>query len=479
MIRIARSIRNGWIRAPKEEKEEEIDPVKDLWKGEMEAPYRQRLEAPQRPPPTTAESYNPPAEYLFNDKELQEWEEEEEEDRKLNFIPQKYDCMRHVPVYENAIKEVFERCLDLYLCTRIKKNRLNIDPEQLLPKLPDVRDLQPFPQYLATTFEGHEGLVRSISISPDGEYLISGSHDGTCRFWETETGRELQKWTFESPVEAVEYNPNPERPCFAALIKGEIHIQPFNTASQARRDAMEDILSKNTESQGLTWVYNKAEKRLTIKLETVVSGLRWHRKGDFLLNFGPQQKASSVYVHRVSLRESQKPFSRPVAGRIKDVHFHPTKPQIFVATDRILRVYDLAKQKLTKKISTSCSGISSISIHPKGEHVLIAGYDRRVYWYDLGLKNPVKNLKYHRAGVQQIKFHPTRPLFASCGNDGDIQIFHAKVFEDWTNPPRIVPVKTLNCLQPIKGIGVVSLDWHPQQAWVFAAGADHKIYAYL
>jgi len=401
------------------------------------------------------------------------------EDRKLNFIPQKYDCMRHVPVYQEAVRECFERCLDLYLCTRIKKRRLNIDPERLLPVLPDVRDLQPFPQYLATTFEGHTGLVRSISISPDGEYLISGSHDGTCRFWETETGRELQQWKFDGKVEAVQYNPNIELPCFAALVKGEIHIIPFNTASKARREEMAKILSNKVECKGLKWVYDKKEKRLKIKLETVVSGIRWHRKGDFILNYGPMRKAKSVYVHRVSLRESQAPFSKPIRGRIKDVHFHPTKPQIFVATDSILRIFDLAKQRLHKRIKTGSSGISSISIHPRGGHVLIAGFDRRVYWYDLGLENPVKNLVFHRAGIQQIKFHPRRPLFASCANDGDIQIFHAKVFEDWTTRPRVVPVKTLNVLQPIRDIGVVSLDWHPQQAWVFGAGADHKIYAYL
>ncbi|KHN28530.1 Ribosome biogenesis protein erb1 [Glycine soja] len=53
--------------------------------------------------------------------------------------------MRSIPAYENAMKYCFERCLDLYLCPRVRKNRLNIDPESLKPKLPSRKELKPYP----------------------------------------------------------------------------------------------------------------------------------------------------------------------------------------------------------------------------------------------------------------------------------------------------------------------------------------------
>jgi ribosome biogenesis protein ERB1 len=37
--------------------------------------------------PTHAESYNPSDEYLFDEKELKEWKESDEFDRKTNYIP--------------------------------------------------------------------------------------------------------------------------------------------------------------------------------------------------------------------------------------------------------------------------------------------------------------------------------------------------------------------------------------------------------
>ena len=44
-----------------------------------------------------------------------------------------------MPAYGTYIKEMFDRCLDLYLAPRVRKMRLNIDPDSLLPSLPDPK----------------------------------------------------------------------------------------------------------------------------------------------------------------------------------------------------------------------------------------------------------------------------------------------------------------------------------------------------
>lgn len=33
--------------------------------------------------------------------------------------------MRSVPAYDSALKDAFERCLDLYLCPRVRKKRVS------------------------------------------------------------------------------------------------------------------------------------------------------------------------------------------------------------------------------------------------------------------------------------------------------------------------------------------------------------------
>lgn len=149
------AIKMGWIK-PKikkpEEEEEEEQKFYDIWGKDNENDNRKHLHhlpAPKCPLPDHYESYNPPPEYLFDDQEKEKWENQESEERRINFLPKKYPSLRLVPGYENFIKERFERCLDMYLAPRQRKMRVQVDPQDLIPKLPKPRDLQPFPTTLS------------------------------------------------------------------------------------------------------------------------------------------------------------------------------------------------------------------------------------------------------------------------------------------------------------------------------------------
>jgi ribosome biogenesis protein ERB1 len=110
------------------------------------------------------ESYNPAAEYVPTEEERAAYDMMDPTD-KPDFIPQSFDAMRKVPAYAKYVQERFERCLDLYLCPRARKKRLNVDPESLLPKLPKPRDLQPFPTWQSL-------LVRGSPPSPRRNPLV-------------------------------------------------------------------------------------------------------------------------------------------------------------------------------------------------------------------------------------------------------------------------------------------------------------------
>jgi ribosome biogenesis protein ERB1 len=509
ILKILQAIRNGWIHPDKSDKQkEEQESVFLMWNENGDASNEtqsnnglQFVPATKSELPGHSESYNPPEEYILSEKEREEWEQMDEEDRDSNFIPQKFDSLRKVAAYENFLQERFQRCLDLYLCTRKIKNKLNIDPESLIPKLPDPSSLRPFPCKLAIVYSGHQGRIRSISVSPCGEWLASGSEDRSLCIWEVETGRLFKKFEFDDTVKKVSWNPVKGRPLVACIVSDRLVIIPVlvgtkeqNTDINAfmiqlkglishrklssEEESCEGDGSKSNSSCVADWQiedYNAGlyvVQKLTVTQGGLLTSFSWHNKGDYFVTTRSDSVKLSVVIHRLSQAQSQTPFGKN-KGHVQAACFHPTKPLFFVASKTYVKMYDLASQSFVKKIVTPIKWISSMDVHPSGDHIILGGYDRRVCWFDLDMSTqPYKNLKYHLKGVRKVQFHKRYPLFASCSDDGKVHIFHGKVYSDLMESPTIVPVKILRAHEPKEDLGVLDICYHPSQPWVFSAGAD-------
>lgn len=110
-------------------------------------------------------------------------------------------------------------------------------------------------------------------------------------------------------------------------------------------------------------------------------------------------------LSQLSKGRSQHPFSKS-PGRVQAVSFHPSRPFLFVATQQVVKVYHLVEQRLVKRLVSTCKWLSSMDVHPTGDHVVVGSYDRRVVWFDLDMSStPFKTLKYHEKAVRAVQFH--------------------------------------------------------------------------
>jgi ribosome biogenesis protein ERB1 len=134
-----------------------------------------------------------------------------------------------------------------------------------------------------------------------------------------------------------------------------------------------------------------------------------------------------------------------------------------------------------------------MDVHPSGDHLIVGGYDRKLCWFDLELSSkPYKIMRcvispaplastltgssrYHSRAIRSLHFHPTYPLFASSSDDGAIQVFHARVYNDLMTDPLIVPLKILRGHEIREGLGVLQVKWVPKQPWLVSAGADSTV----
>jgi ribosome biogenesis protein ERB1 len=501
VMKIVKAIREGRIQPykppPEEEEEEEVFRY-DLWADEAPRPeYSMHIPAPKLPPPGYDQSYHPPPEYLPDKEEKAAWEAADEEDREKEYLPRDHEALRKVPGYERFVKEKFERCLDLYLAPRVRRNRLNIDPESLLPKLPSPEELKPFPTTCAAIFRGQEGRVRSVSIDPRGIFVASGGDDGYVRIWELLTGRQVWnvKLSDEDAVDNVKWRPGKDSAILAAAAGETIYLLvPFAILSPDMEQASRDLLDAgwgyaaskpSTSTNGVsaklpaaTWSRpgNRMEDKGVLVQATVRSTIKvihWHRKGDYFATVSPRGQSSAVAIHTLSKHLTQLPFRR-LKGIPQSAQFHPSQPLFFVATKTSIRSYDLAKQELVKILQPGAKWISSFDVHPGGDNLLVGTYDKRLLWHDLDLSTkPYKTLRYHQEAIRAVAFHQGGyPLFADASDDGSLQIFHGKVVSDLMENATIVPLKVLKGHQVKSRLGVMDVEWHPREPWCVSAGAD-------
>ncbi|KAB2635593.1 ribosome biogenesis protein BOP1-like protein [Pyrus ussuriensis x Pyrus communis] len=294
--------------------------------------------------------------------------------------------MRSIPAYENAVKECFERCLDLYLCPRVQKKR-------------------PYPVACYLEYTGHEDAVTSVSVEASGQWIASGSLDGTLRIWEFETGR-----------------------CVKIC---DIDLLLLNTGcgTEEVQKRTKELLSvempmPDDSASSVSWLHDdKLEGIRLTHSKTVASG-EWHRKGDYLSTVMPA--VTSV--------------------------FHPTRSFFLISTKKIIRVYDQVKDgKLVKKLETGLREVSSTEVHPSCDHIIVESREGKLcgstWTFHLNLTKlsnsdiPRRVHRLHQKDINNVSFHRWYPLFATCSDDCTAYVFHGMVYSDLNQNPLIVPLE--------------------------------------
>lgn len=462
VVRLVRALRAGRIRRPTEDdnKSEDAEYQYDVWEGyhpkdlaEMTKSERERdmmrLSAPKPPLPKHAESYNPPAEYLPTEDEASKWHSLPPKNRPSPYIPTKYSALRHVPRYERFVQERFERCLDLYLAVRIKRDQTQVDADDLLPKLPLPSDLRPFPTDVVATFEPLASRARSIDIHPKGLWLVAGCDDGRVRVLEAATGYCRATWDAAAlvdtvdgarpPVIAVAWCPRERALVFAAVVGKTLIVVEAARAlgvdaeesdivlERAMGTNVNDTAQQSVMDCGIVWEERNmsetdgngeksdGEHKNNDGKSNKESRADENGENDDALRYDREVDSKMVVVRHGRLLRTvcwhRKGDYLACVGRdgnnatvavhrlshritqvpfkksslVQTVQFHPTRPFFFVATMHHVRLYNLAVQQLVKVLRPGASWISSVDVHSSGDHVLVTSYDRRTCWFDLDL----------------------------------------------------------------------------------------------
>jgi WD40 repeat protein len=88
------------------------------------------------------------------------------------------------------------------------------------------------------TLRGHASFIESVVFSPDGQYILSASDDGTARLWDGTTGQETMTLGHTGKLTNAMFSPD-GRYILTASVDGTArvyfaHIQDLVAAAQSR-----------------------------------------------------------------------------------------------------------------------------------------------------------------------------------------------------------------------------------------------------
>ncbi len=239
---------------------------------------------------------------------------------------------------------------------------------------------------------GHQKGLTSLSISSDGRFLASASHDGTVRLWDT------QSWYSLHTIAVERGTPkhlcwNPQRELYAYS------------------DALGTLFIHDLQQQSWRWQITTGAK---------CYGLSWH----------PTSMSLVVALADGTLSWWSLDTDRPVkqttlhAPSVHALALH-AQGQLMVSGDSLGQISCWRENELHPiwQPPSQNASINVIACFPKQHKALVGDRDGKLHIFDLSKQVQERSWQAHHKSVRDLVIPSHENWFASCGNDQRIHLW--------------------------------------------------------
>ena len=238
----------------------------------------------------------------------------------------------------------------------------------------------------------HEGVVWSVSFSPDGKFLASGSWDNTVKVWEVGNWREVVTLRHGDFVWSVTFSPD-----------GKF------------------LASGSSDNTAKVW---------EIRSWREVATLSEHKGGVLSVSFSPDGKflASGSWDYTVKVWEvgswQEVTTLSGHKGDVNSVSFSPDRK--FLASgshDNTVKVWEIGSWREVVTLRGHGDSVNSVSFSPDGEFLASGSRDTTVKIWQVGRWKEVATLSGHRDDVWSVSFSPDGKSLASGSADETVKLW--------------------------------------------------------
>ncbi|UNU23620.1 WD40 repeat domain-containing protein [Microcoleus vaginatus] len=283
---------------------------------------------------------------------------------------------------------------------------------------------------------GHSSDVYSVSFSPDGKTLASGSLDKTIKLWNLATGREIRTLKgHSSEVYSVSFSPDGKTLASGSWDKT---IKLWNLTTEREictlKGHSSDVVSVSFSPDGKTLASGSEDK--TIKLWNLATGreirtLKGHSSEVYSVSFSPDGKtlASGSWDKTIKLwnlatgREIR--TLKGYSSYVVSVSFSPDgKTLASGSLDKTIKLWNLATGREIRTLKGHSSYVVSVSFSPDGKTLASGSDDNTIKLWKLATGREIRTLKGHSSYVMSVSFSPDGKTLASGSLDKTIKLWN-------------------------------------------------------
>jgi FOG: WD40 repeat len=291
-----------------------------------------------------------------------------------------------------------------------------------------------------TPQQGHTGSVMAVNVSPDGKYFTSGSGDKTVKIWNTTTGEcvatllghlgRVSKTTTllngeiviersdEGEVRSVSWSPDGKNVA-SGSVDETVRIWDVSSGEGVGTFAGHSgwVLSVNYSPDGRYVASGSSDK--TVKIWNIASGqciktLEGHTSAVLSVNYSPDGR----YVASGSSDKTIKIWDiasgecvKTLEGHAADVNsVNYSRDGRYIASgsdDKTIKIWDIASGECVKTLEGHVATVNSVSYARNGRYIASGSDDKTIKIWDIASGECVKTLKGTNS-VRSISYAPRR-----------------------------------------------------------------------